>query len=128
MAEETEVPTTGNEISASEASEKLAAGEIQLIDVRQPHEWEAGHIEGAEHIELNELPAQSEQIDKDKPVVFQCKSGGRSAMATQAFAAAGYDAHNLEGGIIAWVEAGLPIEPADGTVADPLPDSSRDPE
>ena len=50
-------------------------------------------------------------------MVFYCRTGSRSAVAAQAFAAAGYDAHNLDGGLKAWVADGLPIEPADGHVA-----------
>jgi len=51
-------------------------------------------------------------------VVFYCRSGGRSAVATQAFRASGYDARNMSGGLLAWDRGGLPIEPEGGTVAD----------
>ena len=94
-----------------------AAGEIQLIDVREPHEHEAGHIADTRLIELGLLTSQAETIDHDKPVVFYCHSGARSGMAAQAFRAAGYDARNMIGGMIAWADAGLPLEPADGYVA-----------
>jgi rhodanese-related sulfurtransferase len=97
----------------------LAEGDIQLIDVRQSHEHEAGRIAGGRLIELNELSGVAASIDQAKPVVFYCRSGGRSAMATEAFAQAGYDAHNMTGGLLEWHAAGLPIEPADGHVADP---------
>ena len=66
---------------------------------------------------LTELAAQAESIDRDRPVVFYCRSGSRSAMATQAFRGAGYDAHNMEGGLLDWAAAGLPLEPDDGHVA-----------
>jgi rhodanese-related sulfurtransferase len=56
-------------------------------------------------------------LDRERPVVFYCRSGSRSALAAQAFAAAGFEAHNLDGGLKAWVTEGLPIEPADGHVA-----------
>jgi rhodanese-related sulfurtransferase len=97
----------------------LAQGEIQLVDVRGPHEHEAGRIAGARWVELNELSGQAETIDRDRPVVFYCRSGGRSAMASEAFATAGFDAHNMAGGLLAWHGAGLPIEPDDGHVAEP---------
>lgn len=90
----------------------------QLVDVREPQEREAGRIPGdTAHIELNDLTAQAGSLDRERPLVFYCRTGSRSAMAAQAFAAAGFDAHNLEGGLKAWVADGLPLEPADGRVA-----------
>jgi len=101
-----------------EVAELRSDDSIQLIDVRQDYEWEAGRIEGARHIELTELGAQASTIARDRPVVFYCRSGVRSAMATEAFSEAGWDAHNMAGGLIAWEAAGLPIGPEDGYVAD----------
>jgi rhodanese-related sulfurtransferase len=102
-----------------QAAELLAAGGIQLIDVRAPHEHEAGRIAGDRLIELSQLAAEQASIDRDRPIVFYCRSGARSAMATDAFRQAGYDAHNLSGGLLRWAADGLPLEPADGSVADP---------
>jgi rhodanese-related sulfurtransferase len=101
-----------------EVAELQADPSIQLIDVRQDYEWEAGRIEGARHLELTELGPQASTIERDRPVVFYCRSGVRSAMATEAFTEAGWDAHNMVGGLIAWEAAGLPMEPDDGYVAD----------
>jgi rhodanese-related sulfurtransferase len=106
-----------HELDPKRVSEMLEKGEAQLIDVREPYEYEAGHIEGAVHIELEHLAGRAGEIDKDKAVVFQCRMGRRSALATQAFAASGYDAFNMAGGLLAWDEAGLPLEPEGGTVA-----------
>jgi len=92
-------------------------GEIELIDVREPEEWAAGRIAGSRHVQLTELPAQAESIRRDRPIVFYCRSGARSAMATQAFRGAGFDAHNMTGGLLDWEAGGLPLEPADGRVA-----------
>jgi rhodanese-related sulfurtransferase len=92
-------------------------GEIQLVDVRTPHEHDAGRIDGDRHIELGSLSQEVASIERDTPVVFYCRSGSRSAMAAEAFAAAGYDAHNMAGGLLEWSERGLPLEPADGHVA-----------
>jgi len=119
----TDATDTELEINPDEAAEKVAAG-AQLIDIRQDFEWEAGRIPGAEHIPLEQLPAASEQIDRDRPIVFQCRTGSRSALATQVFRASGYEAYNLAGGLYAWVEAGREIEPADGVIADSRPDAS----
>ncbi|HET6866424.1 MAG TPA: rhodanese-like domain-containing protein [Solirubrobacteraceae bacterium] len=95
----------------------LEQGEIQLIDVRQPEEHEAGRIAGDRFIELARLTVEADTIDPDRPVVFYCRSGARSAMATDAFRGAGFDAHNMLGGLLDWHAAGLPLDPPDGYVA-----------
>jgi rhodanese-related sulfurtransferase len=105
------------DISPARAAELVRESDAQVIDVRTPEEVEAGHIEGSLHIELEQLPAQAAEIERERPVVFYCRSGSRSAMATGVFRAAGYEAYNLDGGLLAWVERGLPIEPDDGSVA-----------
>ena len=102
-----------------QVAELLARGDAQLIDVRQPHEHQAGRIAGGRLVELAEIAAQADTIDRERPLVFYCRSGARSAMATEAFRNAGFDAHNLAGGLLEWHAAGLPIEPADGYVSDP---------
>jgi rhodanese-related sulfurtransferase len=103
-------------IDPQRARELVESGEARLIDVREPHEWEAGRIPGAEHIQLQALTARAGEIEKDRMVIFQCHVGNRSALATEAFRSSGYDAYNLSGGIEAWVEQGLPIEPESGKV------------
>ena len=102
-----------------EVSTLLAEGAIQLIDVRQPHEHDAGRIGGGRLIVLDQLSAEAETIDRSTPVVLYCRSGGRSALATQALEAAGFDAHNMTGGLLAWEAAGLPMEPDGGFVDEP---------
>lgn len=110
-------PGVSADLTPQEAADQLARGEVQLIDVREPQEWDAGRIAGAQRIGLSELSERASSIDGGRPIVFYCRSGSRSAMATQAFAQAGYDAHNLAGGLIAWRDAGLPLEPKNGRVA-----------
>jgi rhodanese-related sulfurtransferase len=102
----------------AEVASLLKGGEVQLVDVREADEVEAGRIAGSRHVTLNELSARADEIDRDRPVVFYCRVGGRSAMATQAFQGAGYDAHNMTGGLVEWAAAGLPLEPDDGYVAE----------
>ena len=101
-----------------EVADLLARGEIQLVDVRQPYEHDAGRVAGDRLVELGELAARAQQIDRAKPVVFYCRSGARSAMATQAFRQAGFEAYNMTGGLLEWEASGLPLEPPDGYVAD----------
>jgi rhodanese-related sulfurtransferase len=90
----------------------------QVIDVREPHEREAGHIEGTRHIALVELSSQASTVERDQPVVFYCRVGQRSDMAAQAFRAAGYEAYSMRGGLQRWAREGRPLTPADGYVAD----------
>lgn len=106
------------DLSPQRVAVLLEQGAIQLVDVRERYEWDAGRIPGARHIELERLAGRSSEIDRDRPVVFQCRLGARSAMATKAFRAAGWDAYNLAGGIQAWSDAGLALEPDGGHVAD----------
>jgi rhodanese-related sulfurtransferase len=98
--------------------EIIDAGEAELVDIREPYEWEAGRIAGAKHIELERLAGRADELPKDKPVIFQCRVGRRSALATDAFRAVGFDAYNMRGGLQAWAEEGLPLEPEDGYVAE----------
>jgi rhodanese-related sulfurtransferase len=106
------------EVTAARAQELLAAGDAVVVDVREPYEWDAGRIEGARHIPLERLSSQAESLPKDQTIVFQCRLGARSLMAAQAFRRAGYDAYSLAGGLQAWADAGLPLTPDDGVVAD----------
>jgi rhodanese-related sulfurtransferase len=105
------------EMSPQQADDLIREGGAQLVDVREPYEREAGRIAGSLHIELERLPEEAASLDRDRPIVFYCRSGARSALAAEAFATSGYDARNLDGGLEAWVGAGLPIEPDDGRVA-----------
>src|ERR1700745_613881 len=100
-----------------QVAELLKTEDIQLIDVRQSEEHEAGRIAGDRLIELAALPAEIDSIDQGRRVVFYCRSGSRSAMATEAFRGAGFDAHNMIGGLLDWDAAGLPLDPPDGYVA-----------
>lgn len=108
----------GIEITPQDARTMIDGGEAQLVDVRETYEWDEGRIAGARHIELERLAGQAETIDKDKPVIFQCRLGARSAMAAQAFRTAGYEAYSMTGGLQRWAEEGLPLDPPDGRVAD----------
>lgn len=92
--------------------------DVQLIDVRQRHEWEAGRIAGGRLIELADLPREVQTLDRERPVVFYCRTGARSGMATLALRQAGFDAHNMAGGLVEWAAVGLPLDPPAGRVAD----------
>jgi rhodanese-related sulfurtransferase len=93
--------------------------DAELVDVRRDWEWAAGRVARARHVEVNDLTAEAETISRDRPVVFVCRGGSRSAMAAEAFRQAGWDAYHVEGGLRAWVEAGLPLE---GEIAEARPE------
>lgn len=87
---------------------------VRLIDVRRPDEFDAelGHVAGAELVTLGpDLQKFIDEAPKDRPVVFICRSGGRSARATMAALAAGLkDVANMTGGMMLWNSEGLPVE------------------
>jgi rhodanese-related sulfurtransferase len=89
--------------------------ELQILDVREPFEVQAGRIEGAVHIPLNSLMAgNTEGLDPDRPVVAYCKTANRSEVARLMLRAKGFDAATMEGGGEAWVEQGLPFPTPSG--------------
>jgi rhodanese-related sulfurtransferase len=106
------------EVDPQQVADALRDGDVQLVDVREDYEWEAGRIAGARHVELAQVAAAADSLDRQRPLVFYCRVGGRSAMAADAFRRAGFDAHTMSGGLEAWAEQGLPLEPDDGRVAD----------
>jgi rhodanese-related sulfurtransferase len=117
MADEAGTEQATREVSRDEARKLIDDG-AQLVDVRADHEWEAGRIAGAKHLPLAELAGRTDELDPERPVVLYCRGGTRSTMATDALAAAGFDAAKLSGGIVGWGEAGLPLEPEGGYVAE----------
>lgn len=82
---------------------------VVVLDVREAHEWAAGHIDGATHIPLGDLPARVGELDPTQRTLVVCHLGGRSARATHWLQAQGHDASNVEGGMEAWESAGLPV-------------------
>ena len=86
---------------------------IQLLDVRSQSEYNEGHIAGAKLIDVNDstfIDKASAQLNKQKPVAVYCRSGRRSAKAANEMVKAGYKVINLDGGIIAWQDAGKNVE------------------
>src|SRR5690606_5639307 len=105
------VDHSATEIDARALAEVLAdanAGKapLQLLDVREPHEWEIAHIEGATLVPVGELPARLAELDPAEPIVTYCHRGVRSQRAREILAAAGFSGvRSLAGGIDAWAEA-----------------------
>ena len=105
-----EAPAPVPAVDVTEAQRRLDRREALLIDVREPDEWVAGHVAGATHIPLGDLEARLAEVPRDRPVLLFCRSGNRSGKATAFLRRQGFgQATNVEGGIIAWQGAGLPV-------------------
>lgn len=77
--------------------------EAVLLDVREASELAEGWIAGSTHIPLGQLPARAFELDRSRPVITVCRSGGRSSQAAHFLAAQGYDVANLDGGMTRWI-------------------------
>ena len=99
------------EIEAATLKEMIDKGEeIQLLDVRSQAEFSQGIIKGGEFVPLHTIPLKMNDLDKDKTIVFYCRSGARSAQACSFVKQnAGIEALNLRGGIISWYQSGFEI-------------------
>lgn len=85
--------------------------DVVILDVREPYEYEAGHIPGVKLIPLGELPNRLAEVPKDRPVIVTCRTGNRSAQAVNFLRQQGYtNVHNMSGGFVAWERAGYPVE------------------
>jgi rhodanese-related sulfurtransferase len=108
--------------TADEVADTVLSGELVVVDVREHDEFERGYIPGAVNIPRGWLefkadpacPAYDERIAPDKPVLFYCTIGGRSALAAAALQEIDYaNVTNLEAGFEAWKSAGYPVKRPD---------------
>jgi rhodanese-related sulfurtransferase len=83
--------------------------DVVLLDVREPDEWEQGHAPGAVHIPMTDVPARIADLDMDAEVYVICRQGGRSARVVDYLNQVGFDAVNVDGGMVAWQMAGRPL-------------------
>jgi rhodanese-related sulfurtransferase len=95
-------------VSAADAAALAERGAI-LLDVRERHEWQAGHAPRARHIPLSQIPQRAGELPEGRAVVTVCRSGARSARAAALLARQGREVANLSGGMHAWARAGLPV-------------------
>ena len=89
-------------------------GGALLLDVREDDEWSEGHAPGAAHVPMGQIPGRIDEVPTDRTVVCVCRVGGRSMAVANDLAVAGYDVRNLEGGMLAWELAGLPVVSSGG--------------
>ena len=108
-------PELTGEVSheAPELAERIKNGNhIHLIDVREPHELEISHIDGAQLIPLGQLASRLSELDSAEEMVLFCKAGTRSARALELMVSAGFrKVKNLKGGINAWAREVDPSQP-----------------
>jgi rhodanese-related sulfurtransferase len=98
------------EVDIEQADQQFRDG-AQLVDVREQEEWNEAHIPGTLHIPLGDLARRTGELDASRPVVAVCRSGNRSKTAVQILERAGIkDASSMAGGVIAWAQAGKPLE------------------
>jgi rhodanese-related sulfurtransferase len=95
------------EIHPEQAAALAERGDVLLLDVREPHEWDAGRAAAAVHLPLGELDPAA--VPDDRPVIAVCRSGNRSGKAAVVLAEAGRVVSNMTGGMKAWEQAGLPL-------------------
>lgn len=98
-----QIPTVG----IDGVPDPLPAG-LHVLDVREQVEWDAGHVEGAQHVPLGELGTRLDEVP-DQQVLVVCRVGGRSAQAVAWMVQQGRDAVNLDGGVLDWAAAGRPL-------------------
>lgn len=84
-------------------------GEVQILDVREPEEWAAGHIEGALHLPMDQVTTRLDEVDRERPVVAVCRSGRRSDEVAKYLSSQGIAAENMPGGLEQWADEGLPL-------------------
>jgi rhodanese-related sulfurtransferase len=82
----------------------------QVIDVRELHEFDSGHVTGAVHIPMSVIPVRMNEIEKNEEIWVICQSGNRSGQVTEYLTQHGYRATNVEGGTKAWIAKGFPVE------------------
>lgn len=97
-------PVSGiRNISASELETYLTDKNRVFVDVREPHEYKSGHVQGMKNIPLGQLAGRTGELPKDREIVLMCRSGGRSMMAAKTLKKHGYtQIVNVRGGISAW--------------------------
>jgi rhodanese-related sulfurtransferase len=104
--------TRAAHVDAGSVAERLADGNVLVIDVRQSAEWRGGHIRGSLDLPLTQLASGLYRLPNEKAIVAVCASGHRSALAARTLKRAGYQAENLKGGMRSWTRAGLLPHPA----------------
>ena len=102
------IPVETPEIGIHELAAAVRGG-AAVIDVREPHEYVAGHVPGAVLIPMGQLPGRAAGLDRRAPVYVICASGNRSATMAGVLCAVGFDAYSVAGGTSEWARSGRPV-------------------
>jgi rhodanese-related sulfurtransferase len=115
--------TTAPEVEQLTVDEFALRQDAFVIDVREPAEYEAGHVRGAVHLPQADLALRLDELPRDQPIVCICQAGRRSLRAAQFLIQAGFlDVANVVGGTSAWVEGGRPVDSAVGELLSAVAD------
>lgn len=112
------VQDPAHELDVAQARRWMNERCAQVIDLRERHERDAGHIPDDRYLDIGHVVSEADSIAGGRPVIFYCRSGVRSGMTAATFRSACWDAYNLSGGLLSCVDAGQPLDPAEGTVAE----------
>lgn len=93
-----------------EQLDRTPPGDATVVDVREPREYDSGHVPQAVLVPMGQLTSRLGELDKQRPVYVICATGNRSAAMTDVLRAAGYDAYSVAGGTSAWARSGRPLE------------------
>lgn len=109
--EEISLESLSASVDVNTVNDIKARDDVLVLDVREQWEYDEAHIPGVTLLPMNEVPGRLNEIPTDKTVIVTCRSGNRSGQVTDFLRAQGFDnVHNMEGGILAWQQAGLPVE------------------
>lgn len=98
------------EVDVPATASSLSDPDVQIVDCREPEEWDAAHVEGTRLIPLDSIAQRLDELDRNRPVIIVCRSGRRSLIAAKQLAAIGFvNVKSMNGGLIAWAEKGLPL-------------------
>jgi rhodanese-related sulfurtransferase len=101
---------TKTEIDVAELDRALAAGEVNVLDVREEWEFRRGHVAGAKLVPVNQIPSRLTEIPTGKPLLVICEHGNRSLVATHFLRVKGFpNAKSVTGGTAGWIRSGRPV-------------------
>lgn len=98
------------QVTTTDLAAAQAIGPVQVVDVREPAEFVTGHVPGAASIPMGQLVDRLSEIDRSRPVFVICQAGGRSSAMTDVLRHHGVDAHSVDGGTVAWIASGRPVD------------------